>query len=263
MPFSDRFFLYCDKIPHQTSEDNNMKMYSWNNQKISINYKGRIKTISPFFLVSDEMEHLFANNSYTLLDNLFNVEEMKNISKNIESIIADIKDELLEKTNTLTECEERLKNTYIIIKSMEEKIKQQETIIQKYEKILETNTLEYNSIQEKNHSILNQLKRIQYDADEKIKNAEYKLNNIKVQLEDTAQQAETKTAAKYVTINLNMENTYNKFTQELIKYVNKSKEYAELSRKWASEPLNMPVEEGLYSSRHYALILKNREASNE
>lgn len=42
-----------------------MKLYSWNTQKISINDNGKIKTISPFFLVSDDKAHLFENSSYT------------------------------------------------------------------------------------------------------------------------------------------------------------------------------------------------------
>ena len=59
-----------------------------------------------------------------------------------------------------------------------------------------------------------------------------------------------------------MDNIYNKYKKELNEYVEKSKHYAETSKQWAAAPLNSPLENGLYSSRHYALLLQNKENQN-
>ena len=83
-----------------------MKIVSWNTQKISINDNGKIKTLSPFFLVSDEYMHLFNSNNFTEVGNIFNIEEMQNISSNMQMIMGDLKDEIINKTQDLFSMQE-------------------------------------------------------------------------------------------------------------------------------------------------------------
>ena len=76
------------------------------------------------------------------------------------------------------------------------------------------------------------------------------------------EQAENKVAAKYMAVRLNMENIYNKYINAAANHTDKCRQYAEISKKWASNPVNIPVENGEYSARHYAAITKNKEIAN-
>ncbi len=240
-----------------------MKLYSWNTQKISVNQNGKIKTLSPFFLVSDEYENIFNNSSFTFLENIFNVEEMQNISKNIETIIGDMKDTITEKTSQLIDYNNQLENMMLKIESMDNIIKKQENIIKQYENMACSTENNYKKITDKAEEIFMKLENKQKESDEKIKKAEHTLNHTKLKLHEISDQAENKITSKYIKMNVTMENMFKKYTDELNKYVDESKANAEISKKWAAEPLNMPVEQGLYSARHYALLLQNRQVDHE
>ena len=101
-----------------------MKIYSWNSQKISINDNGKIKTISPFFMVDENKSHLFQNSNFTEIANIFNIEEMQNISSNMQMIMGDLKDEIINKTQDLFSMQEKLEETILKIKQIDEKIKE-------------------------------------------------------------------------------------------------------------------------------------------
>ena len=107
-----------------------------------------------------------------------------------------------------------------------------------------------------------QLSEFQKSTDEKIKLAETAFNKAQVSISDLMDQAENKVAAKYMAVRLNMENIYNKYTNAAANYTDKCRQYAEISKKWASNPVNSPVENGEYSARHYAALAKNKETVN-
>ena len=44
--------------------------------------------------------------------------------------------------------------------------------------------------------------------------------------------------------------------------MHKAHKYADICKKWASNPLNIPVEKNLYSARHYALLRSKKEVKN-
>lgn len=238
-------------------------MYSWNTQKISINDNGKIKTISPFFLVSDDKAHLFDNGSYTNLGSIFNVEELKAISENIEAVTGDIRDVIASKTEQLINMQEQLDSVLNKLSIMDDKMEELENIKNKYLEMLDKSNEYYNKVSVEMEEYIDKYNIFQKSIDEKIKEAEFSYNKAKVNISDLMEQAENKTAAKYTAFRLKMDNIYNKYINEVINRENECKKYAQTSKKWASNPINLPVEDGKYSARHYALLNKNQGVANE
>ncbi len=240
-----------------------MKLYSWNTQKISINDNGKIKTISPFFLVSDDKAHLFENNSYTDLGSFFNIGELKALSSNIEMVTNDIKDIVAEKTNNLINMQETIENTLNQLAAVQNTMQEIKNLKNEYVKIINQAEEYKKSIQEETEKYMEMLSMFQKDTDTKIKEAEFSFNKAHVNISDLMEQAENKVAAKYMAVRLNMDNIYNKYINAVSAKTDESKKYAEISKKWACSPVNVPVENGSYSALHYAALIKNQGAVNE
>lgn len=239
-----------------------MKIYSWNTQKISINDNGKIKTISPFFLVSDDKAYLFENDNYTDLGNLFNIDELKSVASHIEMVVNDIKDITAEKTENLVNISDKVENSIKQLETIEIRLKEIETLKTEYLNMISKAEEFKNSIQQAAEKYLEKLLLFQENTDIKIKNAEFSFNKAKVNITDLMEQAENKVAAKYMNIRLNMDNMYNKYINAVTNKTNECKKYAEISKKWACSPVNIPVENGSYSALHYAALLNNKGAVN-
>ncbi|MDE7314822.1 MAG: hypothetical protein K2N11_03885 [Mucispirillum sp.] len=240
-----------------------MKLYSWNTQKISINDNGKIKTISPFFLVSDDKAYLFENSSYTDLGSIFNIDELKAVSENIEMVTNDIKDIIAEKTNNLVNMQETIESSLNQLKTVSKTMQEIEKLKDEYIQIINQAVNIRTSIQDETDKYMEKLSQFQKDTDTKIKEAEFSFNKARVNISDLMEQAENKVAAKYMAVRLNMDNIYNKYINAVSSKADESKKYAETSKKWACSPLNVPVENGCYSALHYAAIIKNQGTTNE
>lgn len=240
-----------------------MKLYSWNTQKISINDNGKIKTISPFFLVSDDKAHLFDSSSYTDLGAVFNIDELKIISSNIEMVTNDIKDIIAEKTDNLINMQETIENSLNQLAAVQNTMQEIENLKNEYVKIINKAEEYKKSIQKETEKYMEQLSLFQNDTDNKIKEAEYSFNKAQVNISDLMEQAENKVAAKYMAVRLNMDNIYNKYINAVSAKTDESKKYAEISKKWACSPVNVPVENGSYSALHYAALINSKGATNE
>lgn len=240
-----------------------MKLYSWNTQKISINDNGKIKTISPFFLVSDDKAYLFENSSYTDLGSIFNIDELKAVSSNIEMVTSDIKDIVAEKTDNLINMQESIENALNQLSEIQKSLQEIENLKSEYIKIIQKAEEYKKSIQEETEKYLNQLSLFQKNTDTKIKEAEYSFNKAQVNISDLMEQAENKVAAKYMAVRLNMDNIYNKYINAVSSKTDECRKYAEISKKWACSPVNIPVENGSYSALHYAALINSKGAANE
>ena len=234
-----------------------MKIYSWNSQKISINDNGKIKTISPFFMVDENKSHLFQNSNFTEIANIFNIEEMQNISSNMQMIMGDLKDEIINKTQNLFSMQEKLEETILKINQIDEKIKAINEVKEKYDKTLENMENIFENLKEYENKIDEKEKNIQ----ENIKNIEKNINTLSVKTSDILEQAENKMASKYFNMRLSLEKIYEKYIEEIKNNAQICQKYAENSKKWATNPINIPVENNLYSARHYALLRK-KEVKN-
>ncbi len=240
-----------------------MKLYSWNTQKIQVNDNGKIKAISPFFLVSDDKAHLFNSSHYTNLGSIFNIQELKAVSDNIEMITNDIKDIVAEKTENLINIYETAENSLNELKEMKKSMQEIENLKNEYIKIINQAEEYRKSIQEETEKYKETLSLFQKDTDTKIKEAEFSFNKAQVNISDLMEQAENKVAAKYMAVRLNMDNIYNKYINAVSSKTDECKKYAELSKKWACSPLNIPVENGIYSALHYAKISSSKGYVNE
>lgn len=240
-----------------------MKLYSWNTQKISINDNGKIKTISPFFLVSDDKAHLFENSSYTDLGAVFNIDELKAVASNIEMVTNDIKDIVAEKTNNLINLQETVENSINQLEAVQKTIHEIENLKKEYTEIISQAEEYKNTIQKETEKYMEALTAFQKDTDTKIKEAEFAFNKTKVSISDLMEQAENKVASKYMAVRLNMDNIYNKYINAVSAKTDECKKYAEISKKWACAPVNVPVENGSYSALHYAALIKTKGAANE
>lgn len=234
-----------------------MKIYSWNSQKISINDNGKIKTISPFFMVDENKSHLFQNSNFTEIANIFNIEEMQNISSNMQMIMGDLKDEIINKTQDLFSMQEKLEETILKINQIDEKIKEINEVKEKYDKTLENMENIFENLKEYENKIDEKEKNIQ----ENIKNIEKNISTLSVKTSDILEQAENKMASKYFNMRLSLEKIYEKYMAEIKNNAQICQKYAENSKKWATNPINIPVENNLYSARHYALLRK-KEVKN-
>lgn len=234
-----------------------MKIYSWNSQKISINDNGKIKTISPFFMVDENKSHLFQNSNFTEIANIFNIEEMQNISSNMQMIMGDLKDEIINKTQDLFSMQEKLEETILKINQIDEKIKAINEVKEKYDKTLENMENIFENLKEYETKIDEKEQNIQ----ENIKNIEKNINTLSVKTSDILEQAENKMASKYFNMRLSLEKIYEKYMAEIKNNAQICQKYAENSKKWATNPINIPVENNLYSARHYALLRK-KEVKN-
>lgn len=234
-----------------------MKIYSWNSQKISINDNGKIKTISPFFMVDENKSHLFQNSNFTEIANIFNIEEMQNISSNMQMIMGDLKDEIINKTQDLFSMQEKLEETILKINQIDEKIKAINEVKEKYDKTLENMENIFENLKEYENKIDEKEKNIQ----ENIKNIEKNISTLSVKTSDMLEQAENKMASKYFNMRLSLEKIYEKYIAEIKNNAQICQKYAENSKKWATNPINIPVENNLYSARHYALLRK-KEVKN-
>lgn len=234
-----------------------MKIYSWNSQKISINDNGKIKTISPFFMVDENKSHLFQNSNFTEIANIFNIEEMQNISSNMQMIMGDLKDEIINKTQDLFSMQEKLEETILKINQIDEKIKAINEVKEKYDKTLENMENIFENLKEYENKIDEKEQNIQ----ENIKNIEKNINTLSVKTSDILEQAENKMASKYFNMRLSLEKIYEKYMAEIKNNAQICQKYAENSKKWATNPINIPVENNLYSARHYALLRK-KEVKN-
>ena len=234
-----------------------MKIYSWNSQKISINDNGKIKTISPFFMVDENKSHLFQNSNFTEIANIFNIEEMQNISSNMQMIMGDLKDEVINKTQELFSMQEKLEETILKINQIDEKIKAINEVKEKYDKTLENMENIFENLKEYENKINEKEKNIQ----ENIKNIEKNISTLSVKTSDMLEQAENKMASKYFNMRLSLEKIYEKYMAEIKNNAQICQKYAENSKKWATNPINIPVENNLYSARHYALLRK-KEVKN-
>ena len=234
-----------------------MKIYSWNSQKISINDNGKIKTISPFFMVDENKSHLFQNSNFTEIANIFNIEEMQNISSNMQMIMGDLKDEIINKTQNLLKKKKKLEETILKINQIDEKIKAINEVKEKYDKTLENMENIFENLKEYENKIEKKKKNIQ----ENIKNIEKNINTLSVKTSDILEQAENKMASKYFNMRLSLEKIYEKYMAEIKNNAQICQKYAENSKKWATNPINIPVENNLYSARHYALLRK-KEVKN-
>ena len=234
-----------------------MKIYSWNSQKISINDNGKIKTISPFFMVDENKSHLFQNSNFTEIANIFNIEEMQNISSNMQMIMGDLKDEIINKTQDLFSMQEKLEETILKINQIDEKIKEINEVKEKYDKTLENMENIFENLKEYENKIDEKEKNIQ----ENINNIEKNISTLSVKTSDILEQAENKMASKYFNMRLSLEKIYEKYIAEIKNNAQICQKYAENSKKWATNPINIPVESNLYSARHYALLRK-KEVKN-
>lgn len=234
-----------------------MKIYSWNSQKISINDNGKIKTLSPFFMVDENKSHLFQNSNFTEIANIFNIEEMHNISSNMQMIMGDLKDEIINKTQDLFSMQEKLEETILKINQIDEKIKEINEVKEKYDKTLENMENIFENLKEYETKIDEKEQNIQ----ENIKNIEKNINTLSVKTSDILEQAENKMASKYFNMRLSLEKIYEKYIAEIKNNAEICQKYAENSKKWATNPINIPVESNLYSARHYALLRK-KEVKN-
>ena len=188
-----------------------MKIVSWNTQKISINDNGKIRTLSPFFLVSDEYMHLFNSNNFTEVGNIFNIEEMQNISSNMQMIMGDLKDEVINKTQELFSMQEKLEDTLTKISQINTQINEISQIREKYESILKNIENSFENIK----SYENKLDEKMKNTVDKLNNAAKNADNLSVKTADILEQAENKMASKYLNMRLSLEKIYEKYIEEI------------------------------------------------
>lgn len=236
-----------------------MKLYVLDKHKVSLMNNGKVISYQPFIMVNDEDSSLFEKAGYTLADTIFDVTELREISSKIESISKGIEDKLqlnyseLEslKTDIKSFCDygDKLKNNLLQIESIKE-------YAEDFHQNIEDNKIE---IAERFKELENRLsiKESDFNKEYDLKTAD--LNNLLSLIEKGEIEISERLKAQYDLMTRKMVDFYSVFKDEAEKFLEEMRVLTDLSRKWAVNPVNVPVEQGKYSARHYALKMNGEK----
>lgn len=225
------------------------------NEKIKFNLGQKNTEYEKIILCSDEDAPFLINAGYKEVSSMYDVEALKTISDEVNKNISSFNEKVssleslsssLNETKTnlddkLVTYDNKLNELNDLINSFNDKYSNIETI---YNKVISFNTDFTLKVEEFNNKIISISKEKIDDADATISLLNNEIN---------------KTIQEYV-------ETKDSFTKEIKTLIEQSennvelsKEYAETSKKWACNPVNVPVENGLYSSLHYSSIQNNKQ----
>lgn len=230
-----------------------MKVYISKNSVLKIASSKGVKVFHPFYIVNDEdIEDMSKLNGLEDIGTLFDLQQLNSMSQEINNKI----DKFNENINTIKQAETKTKtlldeasgNIHRLNKVAEvldytqacidDTIERLITVTEIVEEIDLNGTEEAETfksvINKESDRILNNLHTISKSFKEEIT---YKLKEME---------------AFYNTVNLTLDKKIKDFETKVERYDTEMKKMLELSKKWACNPANIPVEDGLFSAKHYA-----------
>lgn len=227
----------------------------YTNNKINIMSDNKLKEYNSFILCDDEELELLKQAGFNEVSEIYNIEEMNIISKSIDekidyvkNVSSEMNDTISVLNNKISELENSNLNLSVLVEEYSAKF------IDIQNKVEEINRV-YNSIVSISEILANKLNNFDEVLLEKTNE---KIEDFEYSIEKTKNNAEYQLSRynEYETRLQNILNTAKDYLKELLQETSK---YSELSKKWACNPVNIIVEDNLYSSKHYAEISKNNK----
>ena len=229
-----------------------MKLYVLKD-KINIVDGRSEKSFHPFILANEQDSHLFENGNYELIDTVFNINEIKNIQEEIKDFI----DKFYQKID-INKLNSDIKNIYTVEKNIKEQLEYLQNMKNSLDKSIQT----LNNMEEKIHitynSMLNNITINLEKYENIVEESKDSQNKMFTYIQKIEKEAGRDILSKYINIKEDLDKEYKKIINELRDIKNDTKLYMDMSRKWAVNPLNIPVGNGEYSAKHYALLLQGR-----
>lgn len=229
-----------------------------NKKDVKISVKGQVKKYSPFVIIEDDDLETFIKAGYKEVTELYNLAEMQELSNNINTSVKQL-GLFLEETN--------------------ENVKQANNLNEQATANIDNITKMYNNIEKymtdiKEHTSYNadvkqQLETISLNASEQVeifnkeisKIKETLINDIKSLASNIFDEIDNK-VNMYATIDENIKNAYSKAENSIDTLIENAEhsiaESVGIARAWASNPVGVAVEKGLYSARHYAMTKRGQ-----
>lgn len=225
----------------------------YTDNKIKISSSNISKEFNSFILCNDKELELLKSAGYNEVSEIYDIEEMRRISSNIDN-----KSELIELD--LNKIED-------IICLLDNKIDNLEKKSADLSKLLEEYSSKFNEYTHKMEIIndfYNRILSISENLNNKLSDFDTVLiektnkyiENYENFIEDTNDRAKH-TMIEYAELENKLQKRFDIIIEHLKSFVSECKKYSEISRQWASNPFNVVVNDNLYSSRHYAEISKN------
>lgn len=229
-----------------------------NKKDVSISINKKVKKYNPFIIIDDEDLQTFLNAGYTEVSELINLAELKDISNNISKKIDTFNNSIASIEETQQELKqqvETINNNIDVINNYKESINQLlEYIENKATLINEIYTKVYNI----NLNADKEINTFKSNIDKVIEEETGIMNN---KLSDMLNNANT-IINNYDEINKNIDNNIKNIKNELSEIISQAKDdintSVEKCKAWANNPVNIPVEDGLYSAKHYSMKTRGK-----
>lgn len=224
-----------------------------NKKDVSISIKGKIKKYSPFIVIQDEDLEYFINAGYTEVSELMNLTEIKELSENINNKVNYFNE-------SITSMESQQKDIQDNIEELQQAVKYINETTLLLDEIKEDITSKYNEIK----SIYNKFSKLNLNYIEKInlfnniidKATNEQTGKINNMLNDLLTNVNNN-IDNYKDININIETIINNAKIDLNNIILQAQKeinmYVDKCKAWANNPVNIPVEDGLYSAKHYSM----------
>lgn len=229
-----------------------------NKKDVKISVKGQVKKYSPFIIIEDDDLETFIKAGYKEVTELYNLAEMQELSNNINTSVKQL-GLFLEETN---ENVKQANNLNEQATANVDNIKQMYNNIEKYMTDIQQHT-EYNAnVKTEMETIsLNAREQVELFNKEISKIKETLINDIKSLASNIFDEIDNK-VNMYATIDENIKSAYSKAENSIDTLIENAEhsiaESVGLARAWASNPVGVAVEKGLYSARHYAMTKRGQ-----
>lgn len=228
----------------------------YTNNKISVMSDNKLKEFDTFILCDDDNEiELLKQAGCSEVSEIYNIEEMNIISKSIDEKVDYVKtksltiDNIITTLNTkISELENSNLNLSVLVEEYSSKFIDIQTKLEKINQI-------YSSIVSISETLSNKLENFD---DVLMEKTNEKIEEFENSIEKTKDNAEYQ-LSRYNEYETRLQNILNAGKDFLKELSTESMHYAEMSKKWACNPVNILVDDKNYSSRHYAEINKNNK----
>lgn len=230
-----------------------MKLYVLDKHKISFMNNGSVHSYKPFILVSDEDCSMFEKSGYTLIDTIFDVDELRLIAEKIENISKDIDNKLSKSMSEYERLNTEIKSFCDYADNLKTNLSSLDNVKEYADNFWHNMENKSSLIEEKFKELEKQLYDINENFNEFIEIKKAEINNFLMLIENAEKDVSERINTQYYLMKKEMNDIYNSFHNEADELLKEMRELSDLSRKWAVNPVNVPVEQGKYSARHYAL----------
>lgn len=236
--------------------DRKVKVYVSKSSGVSMLDDGKISAFHPFFLVDEDKEHLFKNENYIPIDTILNPIQLKDTYDKIKKAEREIKETARELKEKTADFSARLDNYEFHVKDIENSVKTVNNIRDETARLLKSIAEEKALLEIKRRETDMEFENMIKTAEDLLRAASENITLIAEKAEQKCRGAALETSENYEKTKRLIRETADEFIKNMDALLVEGRKAADLSKQWACNPANIPIEADLYSARHYAAILK-------